>query len=224
MALKPLQATMPLGQFDVLDSVLTTFKGGEVVTFGQVVNTAATDKAASDAFDGYAAPNLRPVVNRLGYTTGAASDTNRPLMLADDGIAGYGTLFGTVVGGTVGQSTGGAVLGPHSATGSGKLTCWMQPGLYAVSIDAVASDLQPTSAAVDVGDAVYATIANDTTTSGLLTVASSNNVQVGNFVEFATNGSLVTTPNNLVGTFNPPDGALTVGSKSYQWVVLYFNP
>jgi hypothetical protein len=228
MALKPLQATMPLGQFDCVDGALTSFKGGEVIAFGQLVNTVATDKAAYDAFDGYANPNLRPALTRLGYTASgtisATTTASRPLMLADEGIAGYGTLFGTVVGGTVGQvSTGGAVLGPHTATGSGKVTAWSQPGLYAISIDACASDLQPTNASVDVGGAVYATVANDTTTSGVLTITSSSNVQVGNFVEFATNGSLVTTPNNLVGTFNPPDGALTTGLRSYQWAVIYFN-
>jgi hypothetical protein len=228
MALKPLQATMPLGQFDGLDAILTTLKGGECVTFSQVTRTG-TDKAAADSFDGYEAATFRPVINRYGYATGVSAApilTTRPLMLADEGIAGYGTLFGTVVGGTVGQvSTGGAVLGPHTTSGSGKVTCWSQPGLYAVSIDAVDATLQPTAATpVAAGTALYATLANDLTTSGLLTTtAGSNGTSVGNFVEFATNGSLVTTPNNLVGTFNPPDGALTTTSRSYTWVVLYFN-
>ena len=58
-------------------------------------------------------------------------------------LLGYGTLFGAVVGGTVGQQVNGpttftgAILGPHTSTGSGKTTCWDKPGLYAVSLDAV---------------------------------------------------------------------------------------
>jgi hypothetical protein len=227
MSLKPLQATMPLGQFDGLDAILSTLKGGECVTFSQVTRTG-TDKASSDSFDGYEAATFRPVINRFGYSTGvsaAPTNTSRPIMLADEGIAGYGTLFGTVVGGTVGQvSTGGAVLGPHTSTGSGKVTCWSQPGLYAISIDALTATLQPT-VVVAAGAPVYATLADDLTTSGTLTTtAGSNGASVGNFIEFATNGSLVSTPNNLVGTFNPPDGALTVGPRSYTFAVIYFNP
>lgn len=220
MALKPLQAQYPLGQFDGLDTEIGTLLGGEVVYFGSVVNTPATDKAAADAFDGYNNPNLRPVV-RLAKTNAA---TVRPLMLADEGIAGYGTLFGTVVGGTVGQvSTGGAVLGPHTSTGSGKVTCWAQPGLFAVSLDAVdgtAGGILPT-AALPPGTPLYYNA------SGKLTLTA-NQVAgapiVATFVEFATNGSLVTTPNNLVGTFNPPDGALVTGTKTYTFAVIYFNP
>ena len=106
------QAGNPLGQFDGYDAEVLTFKGGEVCTLKSIVATAATDKAAYDVFDGYINPNKRVVATKT-LTSGS-----RPLMLADDGISGYGTLFGSVVGGVVGQvSTGGAVLGPHTATG-----------------------------------------------------------------------------------------------------------
>lgn len=227
MSLKPLQATLPLGQFDGLDAILPTLKGGECVTFSQVTRTGS-DKASSDSFDGYEAATFRPVVNRYGYSTGvsaAPSATTRPLMLADEGIAGYGTLFGTVVGGTVGQvSTGGTVLGPHTSAGSGKVTLWSQPGLYAISVDNTAALLQPT-VVVAAGTAVYAKLFDDLTSSGLLTTDSSGNgTAVGNFIEFATNGSLVSTPNNLVGTFNAPDGLLTTTAKAYTFAVIYFNP
>lgn len=213
MALQPLNADKPLGQFDVKDADLANIKGGEVMTFKSVVATSATDKAASDAFDGYVNPASR------AYATFVTAVGDRPLMLTDEGISGYGTLFGTVVGGTVGQvSTGGAVLGPHTATGSGKVTLWGQPGLYAISIDALASDVQPTTGAIGPGTALYAPV------GGVITSTAGSNPKIGSLVEFATNGSLVTTPNTLVGTFNPPDGALTTTVKSPKFAVIWFQP
>jgi hypothetical protein len=222
MALKLVnQAGNPLGQFDGYDVEVLTFKGGEVCTLKSIVATAATDKAAYDVFDGYVNPNKRVVATKT-LTSGS-----RPLMLADDGISGYGTLFGSVVGGVVGQvSTGGAVLGPHTATGSGKLTCWHLPGVYAVSLDAVdttaSTGLAPTNPTLVTGAPLYATSA------GLLTplVGSSfeSNLVVGRFIDFETNGSLVTTPNSLVGTLNPPDGALSASARSFTYAVFYFNP
>lgn len=224
MALKLVnQAGNPLGQFDGLDAEALTLKGGEVVTFTSVVATSATDKAAFDAFDGYVTPNKRVVVTR-NVATGA-----RPLMLADDGITGYGTLFGSVVGGTVGQVvTGGAVLGPHTATGSGKVTCWHLPGVYAVSLDACDTvGLAPTTAGLATGDAL--TFVPASTTGGQLTkvgsaAAAGNTTVVGRFIDFETNGSLVTTPSSLVGTLNPPDGALSASARSYAFALFYFNP
>lgn len=219
MSLKPLQAQMPLGQFDFLDSLLSDVQGGEVATFASVVATSATDKAAYDVFDGYINPNARTVARFI------TSGNVNPAMLTDDGITGYGTLFGSVVGGTVGQiSTGGAVLGPHSATGSGKVTLWAQPGLYAVSLDNVAADLQPNTGVIAPGTAVYGDVTTGAGVAGRLTADPSGNKLVGNFVEFVTNGSLVTTPNTLAGTFNPPDGALTTTAKVPTFLVLWFNP
>lgn len=236
MALKLVnQAGNPLGQFDGLDGNGSTtgflsLKGGEVVTFG-AATVPPGDKAAADAFDGYAAPNLRPVVTRA--LTGAGATASRPLMLADEGISGYGTLFGSVVGGTVGQvSSGGAVLGPHTATGSGKVTCWHLPGVYAVSLDAVdttaGTGLIPgnTTGLLVPGKALYATA------TGLLTPNSAVNFDgasatasiVGRFIDFETNGSLVTTSSSLVGTLNPPDGAFSASPRTPTFAVFYFNP
>src|SRR5713101_9044172 len=147
----------PLGQFDGLDSTVLGLKGGEVCTFRSVLapNPPGTDKAAADDFDGYTLPagvQRRTVVTPM--TTGF--DGYRPLLLADEGIKNYGTLFGTVVGGTVGQVSYGPnstiatadLLGPSTAAGSGKVTCWDKPGLYAVTLDAcdtnAATGLQPT--------------------------------------------------------------------------------
>jgi hypothetical protein len=218
MALKLLQpGNLPLGQFDGLDSELTGFLGGEVCTFGSVA-VPSSDLAAADAFDGYISPSgpKRVVVTKT------LTSTSRPLMLADDGVAGYGTLFGTVVGGSVGQNTSGTVIGPHTALGSGKITCWAQAGLYAVTLDAVDTDsvtgITVSNPTLTAGSALYYT------TAGLLTTATTNSTKVGTFVEFTSNGSLVTTPNNLVGSLSAPDGALSSSNRSYTQAVFYFNP
>lgn len=228
MSLKLLQpGCQPLGQFDGLDSEVLTLKGGEIVTFKSVTATTATDKGAVDAFDGYVNSAKRVVVTRNVGTT------KRPLMLADDGITGYGTLFGSVVGGTVGQVvTGGAVLGPHTATGSGKVTLWEKPGMYAVSLDAcdtAASDgLQPTNASLDTGASL--TFVPASTSGGQLTpvgstAAAGNTVVVGRFVDFETNGSLVNTPNSLVAALNSPSGDVSsVVARTFAYAVFYFNP
>lgn len=215
MALKLLQpGIQPLGQFDGLDSITTSLKGGEVVTFTSVVTGVSTDKASWDVFDGYVTPNKRTVV------TTAVTQTTRPLMLADEGTTGYGTLFGSVVGGTVGLvSTGGAVLGPHTATGSGKVTCWDKPGLYAVSLDAcdtTASDgLVPTNTTLATGAALSYTSAGVITPSGSGQMVSSG-ATIGHFVEFVTNGSLVTTPNYLASALS--------SARTYAFAVFHFHP
>jgi len=227
MALKLLQATgQPLGQFDGLDSDFLTLKGGEVVTFASVAVTSGTDYGAADAFDGYISPSgpKRVVVTKT------LTSSTRPLMLADDGIAGYGTLFGTVVGGTVGQVVYGPnstvaaadLLGPHSARASGKVTCWAQPGLYAVTLDAVDTTANTgitiSNPNLTAGTALYYT------TAGLLTTVSTNTTKVGSFVEFQSNGGLVSTPNHLVGTLSAPDGTFSATSRSWTQAVFYFNP
>jgi len=234
MALRPLNTNdRPLGQFDGLDSEYLTLLGGEVVTFKSVVRTPATDEAASDAFDGYVDPSS---VQKRPAVTKTLVGTSRPLMLADEGITGYGTLFGVVVGGIAGQTAFGpnstvptaAKLGPHTAAGSGKVTCWAQPGLYAVSLDAVdttaSTGLLPTNTTLDVGSAVSYTAA------GLLTPnvggsKVSGAPVVGTLVEFATNGSLVTTTNAMVSALNSPSGPVSSAALgSFQFAVVWFAP
>lgn len=221
MALKLIQSgNQPLGQFDGLDTEVLTLKGGEVVTFTSVA-VAGTDKAAADAFDGYSNP---AGTQKRAAVTKTLTSGKRPLMLADDGIAGYGTLFGSVVGGTVGQLTTGTALGPHTSTGSGKVTCWEKPGVYAVSLDAcdtnATTGLQPTNTTLDTGAALYATSA------GLLTPnsgASFETVVLGRFIDFDTNGSLVTTPNKLVAALNSPSGQVAT-VQQFAFATFYFNP
>jgi hypothetical protein len=218
MALKLLQPGVnPLGQFDGLDTEVLTLMGGEVVTFASVA-VSASDKASKDVFDGYVNSQKRVVVTRNVATTA------RPLMLADDGLTGYGTLFGSVVGGTVGQNVTGATLGPHTATGSGKVTLWDKPGLYAVSLDGAcdqaATGLVPTNASVDTGKALTWVPANATTGGRLTpvgsTAAGGNTEVVGHFVSFETNGSLVSTQSYLVSALS--------SAKNYAFAVFYFNP
>lgn len=207
MSLKPLQPLgNPLGQYDVLDTVLTVIKGGEVVTLAEVTNTSATDLAAADVFDGYATAGKRIVVtNVIGSGAG-------PLFLADDGVAGYGTMLGTVVGGTAGQVTG-AALGPHTSTGSGKVTLWMG-GLFAVSLDAV--DTTPSTGLVVGGTNAVAGHALYVTAAGKLTPTVGSAVDsraVGRFVEFVDSGSLVNTPDYLIG-----------GTRTMTHAVIVFSP
>lgn len=246
MALKLLQpGVQPLGQFDGYDSDFLTMKGGEVVSFLSVttsgqpgVTTSGLDQAAYDVFDGYVNASgtfKRPAVSRTWSGTALSPTTSRPLMLSDDGIAGYGTLFGAVVGGTVGQQVNnpslstytGALLGPHTATGSGKVTCWDKPGLYGVSLDAVdtaATGLVPTNTTLSVGKAL------GWTATGLLTPSGSANdvgagVTVGYLVEFNTNQALVTTPNYLVAALNSPSGNVSsVQPRAFQFATIYFAP
>lgn len=222
MSLQILQAGIqPLGQFDALDAQTTAVLGGEVAGLTYVSIAAGVDEAAADVeLDGYvAAANTRPAA------TVTLAVGMRPLFLVDEGTTGYGTLFGEVVGGTTGQVvTGGAVLGPHTATGSGKWTLWDKPGLYAVTLDAVDttinSGLVPTNPALVGGDALYATAA------GLLTpdVGSAfEAVVVGRFVEFAPNASLVTTPASLTQALNSPTGSPAPGAQ-FDVAIFHFNP
>ena len=221
MALQPLNGmTNPLGQFDGLDALLTTVKGGEVVTF-TYVSTTGTDTAAADVIDdgyvGFSAPTRPAVTSMLAHG-------NRPLFLVDDGIKHYGTLFGTVVGATCGKNVTGTQIGPHTATGSGKLTLWGQPGMYAVSLDAVDTDnvigLNPNNPTLAGGDKLYAR------STGLLTPDISfafESVAVARFIEFSTSlDTLVNTPKYLIQANNSPTGTSGNG-KSFDWAIIYFH-
>lgn len=198
MSLNILQpGIQPAGQFDVLDGYLDSILGGEVGTLyaASRVNTAG-EKAVADVLDGY---TNTTAVTRAAVANQVNASTQRPLWLLDEGKSGYGTLFGQVIGTPLGLSTVGTNLGPHTAAASGKVTCWHQPGLYAVTVDAV-------NTAVD-----GLVLANATCVPGLelhvlatgkLTPAGSTGavaVEVGRFVEFETSPHLVNTPASLVG-------------------------
>jgi len=205
--------TQPLGQFDGYDSQLSSFLGGEVCTFVGV-STTGTDLASADSFDGYVGTSskTRPAV------TFTLTSSSAPLFLADDGTAYYGTLFGAVVGGTAGQVVStGAALGPHTAVGSGKITLWDKPGLYGVTLDAVdTASIVPTNASLAVGTSLTYTATGKLTAVGSGAAVGGAPV-VGRFVEFATNGSLVRTPNSLVAALNSGGGPL---QRQFQHAVI----
>lgn len=225
MALFPLQGGLqPLGQYDLLDTELSSILGGEVMTFTVTTRQSnVTDAAAFDAQDGYIFDTTVPIQNRPA-TLRATSASSVPLFLSDDGIVGYGTAIGNMIGNPLGLNPAGTAIGPSTAAGSGKVTLWANPGLYAVSTDAVASDfitkistgssagLAPGTSigfgsSTDSGKLAHNTCTNKVATSG-----------VANFVEFesapttASMASLVTTPARLVGA-----------TEIFNRVVIYFH-
>jgi hypothetical protein len=235
MALKLLQAgVQPLGQFDGYDTLTTLATGclgGEVATLVNYAfegTTAGTDQAAKDAdgTDGYVGAGtekFRPIV-----TTDIPSGA-RPLFLVDEGSTGYGTLFGEIVGSICGKVANvpgsGTRLGPHTAEGSGKVTLWDKPGLYGATLDAVdttaVTGLTVDNPTLDVGDPLYAFAS-----TGVLTpndAAAFESVVVARFVEFSTNGSLVTTPNFLVAATNSPSGSVAA-QVAFTQAVFHFDP
>lgn len=186
MALKPLTpGYLPLGQFDLLDSV-TSLVGGEV---GVLAAASSGDFYAADV----AASSLF-----CHLTTGSAVAGNL-YGLIDEGSSGYGTLYGTVIGGTVGKATGfssgayvtasgsgAVVVGPATHYGSGKATLWTMPGLYGVTADAFASGELPAA----VNEKVY----GEASTGKLTTPSSApGTAQVATFVQAVSDSSLVST-------------------------------
>ena len=216
--LKILQpGVQPLGQFDGLDAELFTLKGGEVVTFGTTALTSG-DAAAADVFDGYQNPTANAGTRTVIQLVTTARFASRPLMLSDEGVSGYGTLFGQLVGGSLGKNVTGASFGPHTAAGSGKVTCWDKPGLYAVSLDACATDLDPkTAGAVTAGDALRPDAA------GKLTKAGSGPI-VGRFVEFNSGGSLVNTAAGMAVALSGGNVGASYVNRSWKFAVFHFNP
>jgi len=199
----------PLGQFDMLDSYLTganAVLGGEIATLTTASRTiTAAEKAAFDVLDGYVNPAASAL--RSVLTKGLSGAGVRPLWLLDDGTTGYGTLFGQVIGTPVGLLTTGTNIGPHTAAGSGKVTAWDKPGLYAVSMDAVdttaLTGLLLANPLCVPGAPLYPT------TLGLLTPTIASSVAgagpvVARFVEFETRPFLVTTPASLISTTETP--------------------
>lgn len=224
MALKLLQpGVQPIGQYDGYDNEITLLKGGEVVTLTAVALTSS-DKAAYDVYDGYVNDGSPLQSEKRIVVTRTLLAGTKILMLADEGVAGYGTMLGSLVGETVGLSTSGTVLGPHTTAGSGKVTCWDKPGLYAVSLDAcdtnATTGLQPTNPTLKAGDPLYAKLAG-----GLLSPDSSSatTTVVGRFVSFETNGSLVNTPNKLSQALNSPSGS-AAPAKTFKYAVFHFCP
>lgn len=213
---------IPAGQFDGLDANLTTLKGGELVTFTTTAVTVGdSDMEAADVEDGYVGTTSK---YRPALTTTMGAST-KPLFLADEGTSGYGTLFGQLVGSNTGRSTSGTSLGPHTTAGSGKVTIYGMPGFYATTLDAcdtAADGLVALNASLTPNyELTY-------TTAGLLTPQGSGQdaggPTVARLVEFASNGSLVNTPSNLVAALNSPSGTVgSAASNRFTMAVYFFS-
>ncbi len=213
--------------FDGYDGLAATMLGGEVATLVSY-DVTGSDKHASDVNDGYVQNNaggglqtLRPIVTTDFSGASGATGSSRPLFLTDDGTSsdnsgsGYGTLFGTLVGGSTGQVvTGGTKLGPPTMSGSGKVTLWMNPGLYGITLDALDATLAA-STSVTVGTQLFFT------TAGKICLTGQNNSSspcVGRVVEFSTGDTLVTTPRSLTRV------SLAGGKLQFKYMVMTWNP
>ena len=206
MALKLLQPGLrPVGQFDLLDTV--TPSGGECgVVQARTNSFDGTDAYASDV--AASGPSVE-----VALATVSAAMTGA-IGLIDEGSAGegnYGTLFGTVIGGTAGQGTGkgdlsttGVVtVGPASYLASGKATLFMSPGLYGVSGAAAANIDDP----IAIGNTLGAT-------SGIWTdAANTGTVHAAICLGGVDDSSLVST------TFTAASG--TAGDAEYY--AIYFT-
>jgi hypothetical protein len=226
MALEIVQpGGMPLGQFDGADGIYLTVKGGEVATIKGVTKTSDS-QAYTDGYVGL----TRPVA------TTSLIPGDRPLMLVDDGIYGYGTMFGSVIGGIAGQisygvnSSSATQLGPHTAAGSGKLTLWDKAGTYAITLDAVdtatQTGLQPTNSTLKIGSALYAKNNGVITPNSSLNFDSDGYATIGRFLNFESykGGSLVTTPVTLVTAALSPTGTPLAPNGGAFRALIYFAP
>jgi len=205
----------PFGQFDGYDALLTTMLGGEVATLVGY-DITGSDKKASDVNDGYVKANLGGGAQKLRpIVTTTLGGTELPLFLTDDGTDNYGTLFGSVVGGSVGQVvSGGTSLGPSSMTGSGKVTLWMNPGLYGVTVDALDATLAA-SITLTVGAQLFFTSAGKL----CLTAQKVGSAPcVGRVVEFSTGNTLVNTPRSLTRV------GVAGGTLQFKHLVITWNP
>lgn len=194
----------PLGDFDVLDTDLTSIVGGECMVLDEASRSiTSTEKAAADVLDGYIDDQIdigntsaTRTIARIADTT---SETYNVFYLADDGKAGYGVIFGEVIGNPTGLNTSGTNLGPHTAQGSGKVTLWDKAGLYGISLTALTNDVVPNTSGNLYDTPLPGTLLYRAQTTGLLTRATASADKIALFVELTSNGSLVTTPSRLTG-------------------------
>lgn len=146
MSLKILQPNLlPAGQFDLHDDYKNIIRGGEC---------ALLERSQVDGSDGYAfdsnaiGPKVSVILGKSGHYEARDSSNNgasRMVFLADEGIEEYGTMLGSVIGGTSGQGTGmgslsshGAVtVGPRTSFASGKCTLFSAHGIYGISLDVI---------------------------------------------------------------------------------------
>ena len=210
MALKPLNpAFLPLGQFDLADAAVGAISGGEHVTFGSTSGPEgyAADVGFSGPLDASAFPAFKSV-----YVTPATGAFGSFSGLADEGVEGYGTLFGSLIGQTAGQATkvnGSVVIGPATHSGSGKCTVWAMPGVYGISGPAANDAADPISEGSATNDPVYANA-----TTGLLTNdVTGQGDQVAIYIGAVVDSSLVSTTKLAAGI---PLSSITTSELEYH--------
>jgi hypothetical protein len=196
----------PLGQFDIEDGDIALMKGGEVGIF-----------EAQTASEGYAADVNSSIGGpAVQVTLGDCAAVGALYGLVDEGIAGYGTMLGKVIGATVGQGTGMGtlstsgvvVVGPSSAYGSGKVTLWTKPGLYGTSVDAWYDSSEFTGVALNAG--IYGKAEDATNDGKLTTTSTSNGIKVAIALGLVKDTSLVSTSNYAA-----------TGTASTEFVAMY---
>lgn len=200
MALKLLNPGLrPLGTFDLDDADAGALTGGEYV---------ALQADAAPGTDGYAADvgSVGPMGPTVGapelWNFGLASCVAAPHLggLADEGVADYGTLFGSMIGSNAGRATstsGAVVIGPSTDRASGKVTVWHQAGLYGVN-GAAATGQGTSTTGLDTLTVVNEAIGAETAT-GLLGSGLSGGAALGVFCGRVADSSLVSTTNAAVG-------------------------
>jgi hypothetical protein len=185
------EGLFPAGQYDGYSTFLP--KGGEV---GVLISTGTNS-------DGYQVLAVR------GATTGDKG----PFYLVDDGLTGYGVLFGNTVTRTATGFSSGADtatrLGPATYAASGKLTLWDKPGLYAVTLDTLFDSEASLKAAVP---GVSMTVDASTSKLKLGAMGTPNGLGIATVVTYKVDESLVTTGGSVVAhkklviNFNPQCG------------------
>lgn len=175
----------PAGQFDLADDQTVT--GGEIGVF---------DTYGLDA-DGFQIVKVRL----------ATSGDTGPFYLLDDGTKGYGTLIGTTVVKTnTGFATGsdnGTRLGPPTYAGSGKVTLWNKPGIYAVTLDSLADTESALKAAAPGTGLTY-----DIST-GKLALGNISPTPLAFVIQFKKDETLVTTGGSVI---------------YHEKLIVHFNP
>ena len=183
MALKILNpGTRPLGQFDLIDQDAGQILGGEYV---EIRSVSSAERFAADVAQ-YTDPG-----NPGNTICFQRSSRTMPHVggLADEGVEGYGTLFGSI---TANHINGSAiVLGPSTDRASGKVTVWVQQGLYGIA-GAAAVNLT--------GIATNTELYADSST-GLLSDVSGgpSDTWVATMIGSTSDTSLVSTTNSAVG-------------------------
>ncbi len=185
MALLLAQAGLnPAGQFDLKND--NTIVGGEIGVF----ESLGVD---SEGFQVIAARK-------------ATTDDVGPYFLMDDGIAGYGAGFGGIIvrssSGLIDGADSRVRLGPASYEASGKVTLWDKPGIYAITLDALADDEATLKAAAPGTGMTF-------NSDGKLLLGNISPTPVAYVIQYKKDESLVTTHGGLI---NPTK------------LVIYFNP